>query len=113
MVIRRVFTVVLLLLAMACETSSSVDVSPEPIILQVDNRQQDCSAGVLQRKCLWVKEEDAASWQLFYYDIDGFTYEPGYRYRLEVKREMLAVEGLMDALPYKYTLIRVVDKVKQ
>lgn len=113
MIIWRVLTAVLLLIAMACEKSSSVDVSPGATILQVDNRQQDCSAGVLQRKCLWVKEDNAASWQLFYYDIDGFTYEPGYRYRLEVKREMLAVEGIMDVLPYKYTLIRVIDKVKQ
>jgi hypothetical protein len=113
MVIGRVFTVVLLLVATACEKSSSVDVSSRVTILQVDNRQQDCSAGVLQRKCLWVKEDNAANWQLFYYDIDGFTYEPGYRYRLEVKRETLPVEGLMDALPYKYTLIRLIEKVKQ
>lgn len=113
MVIWRVLMFVFLLAATACQKSIVAGVSPGATILQVDNRQQDCSAGVLQRKCLWVKENNAANWQLFYYDIDGFTYEPGYRYRLEVKRETLPIEGLMDALPYKYTLIRVIDKVKQ
>jgi hypothetical protein len=111
--IGRVLTFVLLLAVMACEKSTTVDVRTGVTVLQVDDRQQDCSAGVLQRKCLWVKEDNAENWQLFYYDIDEFTYEPGYQYRLEVNRETLPVEGLMDALPYKYTLIRVIDKVKQ
>ncbi len=105
----HILTLMTLLAVTACKKKN--DVRPQAIVLQIDNRPPvDCSAGVLQRKCLWVREGDATNWHLFYNDIDGFTYEPGYRYLLDVQREPLPVDGVMDALPYKYTLVRIIEK---
>lgn len=110
MAIWRILTFVTLLAVTACKKTD--EVNPQLLILQIDDRQQDCVAGVMQTKCLWAKENDASAWQLFYYPIEGFTYESGYKYRLEVQRERLDIDGLMDALPYKYVLIRVIEKTK-
>lgn len=71
----------------------------------------DCT-GVTPMKCLQVKEKASDSWQNFYTNIEGFTYEPGYEYVLKVKTEKIE-NPPMDASSIKYTLIKQVSKTKK
>ncbi len=72
----------------------------------------DCSAGAGRMKCMQVKEKESDSWQNFYSNIEGFTYEPGYEYVLKVKTEKIA-NPPADASSIKYTLIEQVSKTKK
>jgi hypothetical protein len=107
MAIIRVLTLLLLLAGSACDKS----VKPETLTLQIDSQYQDC-VGVGPRKCLRVKENDASNWQLFYDTIEGFTYEPGYSYTIQVSRETIA-DPPADGSSYRYKLIQVVNQQKQ
>jgi hypothetical protein len=40
--------------------------------------------GVAPRECLQVRESPERPWQLFYGEIIGFRYEPGFEYRLRI-----------------------------
>lgn len=77
----------------------------------VASQTVDCT-GVAPMKCLQVKEKESESWQNFYSNIEGFTYEPGYEYILKVKTEKIA-NPLADASSIKYTLIKQVSKTKK
>ncbi len=43
--------------------------------------------GVAPMDCLQIKESRDAEWQLYYDQIEGFTYEPGFEYELQVREE--------------------------
>jgi hypothetical protein len=103
----RVLTLLLLLAGSACDKS----VEPEMLTLQIDSRYQDC-VGVGPMKCLRVKENDASNWQLFYGAIEGFTYEPGYSYTVQVSRETIS-DPPADGSSYRYKLLQIVSQQKQ
>ena len=43
--------------------------------------------GVAPRKCLQIKESLEDEWTLFYENIEGFNYEPGYFYQLKISQK--------------------------
>jgi hypothetical protein len=51
--------------------------------LEVAEQQVPC-VGVAPQQCLQVRDRPDAPWTLFYDGIEGFTYEPGFRYLLRV-----------------------------
>ncbi len=69
----------------------------------------DCF-GVAPQKCMLVKKGDASNWELFYSQIEGFNYEPGYEYVLEVKEEKVE-HPAADASSIKYVLVKEVSKI--
>ena len=69
----------------------------------------DCM-GVVPQKCMMVKKGDAQNWELFYSKIDGFKYEPGYEYVLDVKEEKIE-NPPADGSSIKFTLIKQVSKI--
>ena len=70
----------------------------------------DC-VGVAPQKCMLVKENIVDEWTIFYGNIEGFTYEKGYKYLLKVKIE--EVKNLpADGSSLKYTLLEVLEKNK-
>jgi hypothetical protein len=78
--------------------------------LWVNSYKADC-VGVGPMKCLLVKTEKNADWSNFYQKIEGFDYQPGYRYQLEVKIDSLDPATLpADASSLRYTLIKEVSK---
>lgn len=111
MAIWRVLTFVFLLAATACEKRIGPE-APVRLTIKIDSKLGDCSL-LGPRKCFLVRENDSERWLFMYEGIEGFSYEPGYQYTVEVWRQTLPIDGIADALPYKYTLIRVIDKVKQ
>jgi Domain of unknown function (DUF4377) len=80
------------------------------IDIYVAEQTVPCTAGVLQKNCLRVREGDpAAPLNVFYESIQGFNYEPGYRYHLRVERVPVK-NPPQDASSMSYRLVAVVDK---
>ena len=79
--------------------------------LTVASKQVNCT-GVSQQKCLLVKEGSDPVWEYLYQGIDGFNYEEGNEYVLEVKKEKVE-NPPMDAPSSHYVVVREVSKVKK
>lgn len=64
----------------------------------------DC-VGVAPQRCLRVRRADEAEFKLFYSNIEGFSFQEGTRYELEV--EVIPVENPpADAASERYKLVR-------
>lgn len=68
----------------------------------------DC-IGVAPQQCLQVREHEDAGWTLFYDQIIGFAYEPGYEYELRVSESEID-NPPADASSLELTLVDVVSK---
>jgi heat shock protein HslJ len=84
--------------------------SPEIVTetFEVGDQRVYCE-GVVPKKCLLVKRKDQVDFFRFYDEIENFTFEPGYRYTLEVDVEKIP-EPPKDTSGYKYTLKEVVKR---
>ncbi len=67
--------------------------------------------GPFERDCLMEYNDAANRWEFFYDGIEGFDFEPGYIYTLEVRLEDRGTE-IQDVGRYSYHLIKIVYKVK-
>ncbi|WP_295940482.1 DUF4377 domain-containing protein [uncultured Alistipes sp.] len=77
----------------------------------VASETADC-VGVAPQKCLLIKEKNADDWTFWYSGIEGFDYEPGYEYVLEIRK--VAVDNPpADASSLRYVLVKVVSKEKK
>ncbi len=61
-------------------------------------------------QCMQVRSDEQQPWTLFYQNIEGFQFEPGYRYQLTVSKVQLT-DVPADASSLRYRLIKVVNKV--
>ncbi|MEZ4591609.1 MAG: META domain-containing protein [Chloroflexota bacterium] len=68
----------------------------------------DC-VGVAPQQCLQVRESAAEEWTLFYGQIIGFEYEPGFEYELRVTETEVA-NPPADASSLEVTLVEVVSQ---
>ncbi|MGL5031625.1 MAG: DUF4377 domain-containing protein [Aeromonas sp.] len=94
------------LLLSGCQSAPAP--SPEET-LYINSQWVDC-VGVAPMKCMQVRRNKLQPWTLFYQDIEGFQFEPGYRYQLTVSKEQLT-DVPADAPSLRYQLIKVVNKV--
>ena len=76
--------------------------------LYVNSELVDCE-GVAPQQCMQVRRSSDSDWELFYGQIEGFTFEPGYTYRLRV-RVTPAESAPADASTLRYVLVEVGDK---
>jgi heat shock protein HslJ len=83
----------------AAGTEKTVFVGPELV---------DC-VGVAPQECLQVKESPEAEYTLFYGNIEGFDFEPGYEYELRILETEIE-NPPADASSIQWTLIEVVSK---
>jgi hypothetical protein len=90
------------LLLGACQSTPTTET------LYIQDQLADC-VGVAPMKCMQVRSQPGASWSLFYQQIEGFTFEPGFRYQLEVRTEQLT-DVPADTSSVRYQLIRVLSK---
>lgn len=81
------------------ETIKTIFVGPELV---------DC-VGVAPQECLQVRESEDEEWSLFYGQIIGFEYEPGYEYELRVT-ETEVDNPAADASSLEVTLVEVVSQ---
>nr|WP_129730126.1 DUF4377 domain-containing protein [Parabacteroides goldsteinii] len=64
------------------------------------------------RNCYLVKNENNKNWEFMYNSINGFEYEAGYEYVIEVKIENIK-NPPADASSVKYSLIKIISKTKK
>lgn len=83
-------------------------VSAGTVKMIIASQKGDC-VGVAPQKCFYVKKDGNPNWEFFYSQIEGFAYEEGYEYVLEVKEEKLK-NVPADASSIKYTLVKQVSK---
>ena len=81
------------------ETIKTLFVGPELV---------DC-VGEAPQQCLQVRESENEDWTLFYGQIIGFEFEPGYAYELRVSETEID-NPPADASSLEVTLVEVVDK---
>ena len=113
----RTFLLFMLLLTIAFSSCSLFDKSStsnsRTTILWVNSYKKDCE-GVGPMTCLLIQENeviDEQGWTYLYQDIEGFTFEPGYRYQLEVRITKLDPATVpADASNLKYELLEVLEK---
>jgi heat shock protein HslJ len=67
--------------------------------------------GVGPQKCLLVKENPDDDWTMYYDQIQGFDYEPGYEYELRIVEEEVE-NPPADASSIRWTLVEVVSKTR-
>ena len=67
--------------------------------------------GFIEQDCFMEYNEEAGRWHFFYEAIQGFEFEPGYIYTLEVRLEDRGTE-IQDVGRYSYHLIRILDRVE-
>lgn len=89
----------------ACTTP----VDTEKIVIA--SRQGDC-VGVMPQKCLLIKEKGSEDWTFFYDNIEGFNYEPGYEYVIEIKRDTIEAVAA-DRSSIKYVFVKEVSKTQK
>lgn len=69
--------------------------------------------GVAPMECMQIQYENQTDWTLFYSSIEGFTYEPGYRYELLIQEYKLPSDQVpADASSLHYRLEKVLSKIK-
>ena len=67
--------------------------------------------GFVEQDCYLEYNEDSERWEFFYESIQGFDFELGFVYTLEVRLEDRGTE-IQDVGRYAYHLITVVEKKK-
>ncbi|PIE50557.1 MAG: hypothetical protein CSA38_02875 [Flavobacteriales bacterium] len=77
----------------------------------VASEKVDCQ-GVAPQKCFMVRASWETTWTVLYGEIEGFDYQPGYEYHLEVKRTTLN-NPPADGSAYHYELVRIINKEKK
>lgn len=81
------------------------------VTLYVASTKADC-VGVAPMKCLQVKDSEDGEWQFMYTNIEGFHYEEGYEYKIEVRRETVA-NPPADGSSIRYILVKEISKEKK
>jgi len=76
--------------------------------LYVAPKQVDCT-GASSQKCYLVRTSTEGNWIMHYQEINGFEYEPGFSYKIKVKREKRKHVS-MDGSSYKYILVDILEQ---
>ena len=107
-----------LLFLSACEIE---DILPPPVsveepeevikIIIVGPYTQRCHGAFFEQDCLMVREEDSDDWGFFFEGIEGFDFEPGFTYTLEVRLEDRG-PYIQDVGRYAYHLVKIIEKRK-
>jgi hypothetical protein len=102
----------LLLLALVVPNLSGCGIlepnSERIVTLHVGPQTAEC-VGMEVRQCLVVKERPNNEWGFFFASIQGFDFEPGYLYVLQVRRRSIR-NPPQDSSSHEYHLLRVVSK---
>ena len=99
---------VLLIILGICAASDGLANDATEKTLYVGPERMPCT-GVAPQMCLQVKENISENYSLFYDNIEGFCYSPGYEYVIRVMEE--SVENPpADASSKKWTLVEVISK---
>lgn len=108
--IKTLLFAVFMLMFAQCSVQTPTDSNVKTLI--VSSEQRDCDAGAGTMKCMLVKENEDNDWENFYNNINGFTYEPGYEYVLQVSTQKVD-NPAADTSSLRYTLVKQISKTKK
>lgn len=103
-----VFTLALALVA-SCRSPSPTSPEEEVTTLEIASAKVPCS-GFIKQECFQVRARSDAPWTLFYNQIEGFVYEPGYLYTIQVAIRVIPNPPL-DGSSRAYRLLAILSKV--
>lgn len=107
-IVMRRFVLGLALLGLAACRNAVTGPAIAMLELHVDREKVPCVT-LIETECLRVRERESDSWQLFYNEIEGFTWEPGYEYRLRVVR-LVVSNPPADGSAFRYVLMQVLSR---
>jgi len=81
------------------------------VTMEVDAHRVPCT-GEARARCLRVRVPPDTSWRFFYDPIEGFAYEEGYRWQLEVDTRRVS-NPPADGSSLAYRLVRVISKERE
>jgi hypothetical protein len=76
--------------------------------LIVADHKVSCT-GLVPQQCLLIKEKETDNWEFFYDHIEGFDYESGYQYVIEIKVYDVTNPPI-DGSGKRYVLKRIINK---
>ncbi|MCK5471136.1 MAG: META domain-containing protein [Cyclobacteriaceae bacterium] len=76
-------------------------------ILYVAPRQVDCT-GVSDQKCYLIRRSPGENWVSHYHEIQGLDYEPGFSYKIKVKKEHIK-NPPVGASSFRLILVETLD----
>ena len=112
----------LLILALLFLSACGVEDILFPLVNEEENEEhieiitlgpytQRCHGAFFEQDCLMVYNEDSDRWEFFYEGIQGFDFEPGFIYILEVRLEDRGTE-IQDVGRYAYHLVKIIAKTE-
>lgn len=104
----RRFVIGLTLLGLAACRDGVTGPSIAMLELHVDREKVACVT-LIETECLRIRERESDSWQIFYGEIEGFTWEPGYEYRLRVVRAVIS-NPPADGSSFRYVLVQTLSR---
>ena len=111
----RLLPILALLFLSACGVGDILlppTASEEPIeIITIGPYIQRCYGAHGERDCLMEYNAESGQWEFFYEWIQGFDFEPGFIYTLEVRLEDRGPD-IQDVGQYAYHLVKVIEKTK-
>ncbi|MBM4375627.1 MAG: DUF4377 domain-containing protein [Deltaproteobacteria bacterium] len=99
----------------SASASASACYAPEPGPERrrwfIDSKRVGCE-GEGVRECLRARASATEEWSLFYRTIEGFTFEPGFVYELELEA-VPAPDAPADAPTTRLRLVNILSKTKE
>jgi hypothetical protein len=94
----------------ATENTTQSKTKTDAKTLFINSALVDCF-GVAPQKCMQIRRNENEEWELFYNEIENFTFEEGFFYELAV--DMIDVKNqAADASSPKYRLVKIISKKK-
>jgi hypothetical protein len=100
--------IVFISLLFVCALISCKKERLEDKTLIVADHKVDCTGAGPQR-CFLIREHESQQWEFFYNAIEGFDYEEGFEYLIEVKVFKIS-NPPQDASDRRYVLKRIISK---
>ena len=86
-----------------------IEPDSEVLTLFVGPERVECM-GLFPTTCLQVRFNPEGNWEAFYDPIEGFDFEPGFFYKLRVRRISIT-DPPADASSYRWILLELVNKI--
>jgi hypothetical protein len=81
---------------------------PKSVVLHIDSQEKDCYTWIPQ-KCLMVRESSESAYGFFSDNIEGFSFESGYQYKILVTKRKW-INPPQDVSNISWKLIKVLEK---
>lgn len=101
-----------LLAVVSCQKETEKELTGDIEIWWINSAKVDCT-GVGPMSCFQIQKGDkleSGSWELFYDQIEGFTYEPGNLYQVKVEVSKKSEPIPADASSLNFKLVEIMSK---